>query len=171
MARSISLARVFIPSPEYDALAGGVYGVCVKALDGVLCELVDAMPNRDDLPVYREFYEIIDGVYNMTCVSGALPGVKPFVKWYQTNKAPVSSPEAKIVSQVTRRNHEPNVLVCNTMGEYRLLEHIYSNIVNSASKGPVVNYAEKLPVCFDADLKDDKVRALVHKWAFPQRQK
>jgi hypothetical protein len=171
MARSISLARVFIPSPEYDALAGGVYGVCARALDGVLCELVESMPNRDDLPVYREFYEIIDGVYNMTCVSGALPGVKPFVKWYQTNKAPVSSPEAKIVSQVTRRNHEPNVLVCNTMGEYHLLEHIHSNFVNKLNNRPMTNYTKKLPACFDTDLKNERVRALVQKWAFPQRYK
>ena len=171
MARNISLARVFIPSPEYDALAGGMYGVCAKALDGVLCELVEEMPNRDDLLMYREFYEILDGVYNMSCVSGVLPSVKPFVRWYRSNKSSVVLAEDRISQQNRRKLQEPSVLACVTMEEYRLLEHIHSNFVNNLNNKPVINYTQKLPACFDAELKNDRVRALVQKWAFPQRQK
>ncbi len=171
MTRHINLARVFIPSPEYDALAGGVYGVCAKALDGVLCELVDAMPNRDDLPMYREFYEILDGVYNMTCVSGLMPVTKPFVRWYQANKVSVGQADDRLGQQKHRYSQDANVLNCGTMEEYHLLEHIHSNFVNKLNNRPMTNYTKKLPACFDTDLKNERVRALVQKWAFPQRQK
>ena len=60
------------------------------------------------------------------------------------------------------------VLVCHTMEEYRFLSHIYLNFRNSLNGRPLVACSQKVPARFDADLKNERVRALVQKWAGPQ---
>ena len=62
MTDMINLARVCIPSPEYNTGKEVFSTIQRGSLDGVLFELLDNAPNNDDLSRYREFYEIVDGV-------------------------------------------------------------------------------------------------------------
>ena len=168
MTDMINLARVCIPSPEYNTGKEVFNTIQRGSLDGVLFELLDNAPNNDDLSRYREFYEIVDGVYNMSCVVSPLPLKRPFVQWYQMNdfgKSVASGGKDKQNRYVVVQSA---VLVCHTMEEYRFLSHIYLNFLNSLNGRPLVACSQKVPARFDADLKNERVRALVQKWAGPQ---
>lgn len=162
----ISLARLCVPYPT--EVKEGVALCEAKQIPfvGVLCELAESRPVVDDKQRFADFYAIVSDVYGMR-FDGAVPSVRPLVKWVDyANAVPMSCTD-----DVRDALGKTGVLICRNPDEQRFLTHIYLNIMNSLNKKPLVNYGGVVPECFGIGMKNEAIRSLVQKWARPNRQK
>ena len=170
MGTLINLARVCIPYPADDAFDEPIPGICRKTLNGVLYELMGASPNFDDMPTYAEFYQILEGVYNISC-SGPLPQKKPYTKWHSLGMS-CQKLMAQYKAEDRRRLFETsNVLICHTATDQKFLAHLYLNFVRRSNGQALIDWPGKVPSRFNTTLKNDKVKQLIQKWAVPSRFK
>ena len=120
----------------------------------------------DDKQRFGEFYSIVSDVYNLS-FDGAVPSVRPLVKWFKHASAvPMSC-----AADVRKALGDAGILICRNPDEQRFLAHIYLNIINSLNKKPLTSYVGSVPECFGAGMKNPVTRSLVQKWAYPNRQK